>query len=538
MNENKERSEFVKKIENSHTVQKGKKGISRVIFGRTAMVFVFLLLQLTFMVFGYILLAQKWYFVNGAVTALALAEVVYLMNQRSNPAFKLAWIIVILALPIFGSMLYLFVETQVATKWINARLQKMHLYSKKYWKQDKEVLERLETESVQMGRMANYVNHYGGFPVYENTSAKYFPSGEAKFEELIKQLHKAEKFIFMEYFIVDKGYMWDTILNILKDKVKEGVEVRFLYDGMCCLALLPYHYPQELEKLGIQCHMFAPIKPVLSTRQNNRDHRKIAVIDGKVAFTGGINLADEYINKKERFGHWKDTAVMLEGEAVRSFTIMFLEMWNVDKNLWNTPLEQFDKYLDIFQTKTPKEGDGFVMPYGDSPLDQEAVGEQVYMDILYTAKDYVHIMTPYLILGSEMITALTYAAKRGVDVKIIMPHIPDKWYAFVLAKTYYNELLDAGVKIYEYTPGFVHAKVFTSDDEKAVVGTINLDYRSLYLHFECAALLYRNEEIPKVEADFQETLKKCQEVLASDFKRQPLFNRIAGRILRILAPLM
>ena len=473
------RKELVKKIENSQTVQKGKKGISSVIFGRTFLVFFSLFLQLIFMVWGYYWLASKWYFVNGVVTVLGVLEVIYVANERSNPAFKLAWTIVILALPIFGSLLYLFVETQPATKWINKRLQSMHAYSKKYWKQDKEVLEELEETNDQVAHLARYVNHFGGFSVYKDTSAKYFPSGEAKFEELLIQLRKAEKFIFMEYFIVAEGYMWESVLEILKAKVKEGVEVRFLYDGMCCLSLLPYHYPQKLENYGIQCHMFAPIVPALSTRQNNRDHRKIVVIDGKVAFTGGINLADEYINRKERFGHWKDTAIMITGEAVRSFTIMFLEMWSVDKNLRNMPLELFEKYLDIVPDKESEPGDGF-----------------------------------------------------------IMPHIPDKWYAFVLAKTYYNELLDAGVKIYEYTPGFVHAKVFTSDDEKAVVGTINLDYRSLYLHFECAVYLYQNEEIPSIEEDFQETLAKCQEVLPSDYKRQKFFDRMAGRVLRILAPLM
>ena len=538
MNEEKEKTQLMQKIENNPTVQKGKAGIFQFLFSRTVLLVVFLLLQLAFMVMGYYWLASKWYFVDSFVTFLALVEVLYVVNSRGNPAFKITWIIVILAMPIFGSFMYLFVETQLGTKWINARLQNMHQGTKRYWKQDKQVLIDLEKENPQMSRLANYVNEYGGFPVYKNTSAKYFSCGEEKFEELVKQLQEAKHFIFMEYFIVAKGYMWDTILEILKAKVKEGVEVRFMYDGTCCLALLPYHYPKELESYGIQCHMFAPIKPVLSTRQNNRDHRKIVVIDGKVAFTGGINLADEYINRKVRFGHWKDTAIMVEGEAVRSFTLMFLEMWNVDKRLDNKPMESLDKYLSIRQTRESGDGDGFIMPYGDSPMDQETVGEQVYMDILYTAKDYVHIMTPYLILSNEMITALTYAAKRGVDVKIIMPHIPDKWYAFVLAKTYYNELLDAGVKIYEYTPGFVHAKVFTSDDEKAVVGTINLDYRSLYLHFECAALLYRNEEIPKIEADFQDTLKKCQEVLPSDYKKQPFYNRIAGRILRLLAPLM
>ena len=244
------------------------------------------------------------------------------------------------------------------------------------------------------------------------------------------------------------------------------------------------------------------------------------VIDGKVAFTGGINLADEYVNRKIRFGHWKDTAIMLEGDAVRSFTLMFLETWNVAKS---EKVEEFDPYLDVIYEREKHSGEGFVIPYGDSPIDGEHVGKMVYMDILNTSKRYVHIMTPYLILDNEMMTALKFAAKRGVEVIIIMPHVPDKWYAFVLAKTYYNELLDAGVQIYEYTPGFVHAKVFTSDDRKAVVGTINMDYRSLYLHFECAAFLYENSEIPAVENDFQETLKKCQKIT------EPIHNTNGNR---------
>ena len=339
----------------------------------------------------------------------------------------------------------------------------------------------------------------------------------------------------MEYFIIDRGYMWDSILEVLRQKAAEGVEVRVMYDGMCCLMLLPYHYPQKLENMGIRCQMFSPIKPVLSTHQNYRDHRKVTVIDGHTAFTGGVNLADEYINRKERFGHWKDTAIMLEGDAVRSFTLMFLEMWNVAKS---EKVEEFDPYLDVIYEREKHSGEGFVIPYGDSPIDGEHVGKMVYMDILNTSKRYVHIMTPYLILDNEMMTALKFAAKRGVEVIIIMPHVPDKWYAFVLAKTYYNELLDAGVQIYEYTPGFVHAKVFTSDDRKAVVGTINMDYRSLYLHFECAAFLYENSEIPAVENDFQETLKKCQKITQEDYKKQKSFDKIAGRILRVFAPLM
>jgi cardiolipin synthase len=267
--------------------------------------------------------------------------------------------------------------------------------------------------------------------------------------------------------------MWDSILELLAGKAAEGVEVRVMYDGTCAITSLPFSYPKKLEAMGIRCKMFSPVRPMLSTVQNNRDHRKILVIDGKVGFTGGINLADEYVNRRERFGHWKDTAVMLRGEAVQSLTLMFLEMWNLDEK---TP-ENWVKYCSF--REAPAAAGGYVIPYCDSPLDNEMVGEFVYLDILNTAKRYVHMMTPYLILDNETITALCYAAKRGVETIIIMPHIPDKWYAYLLARTYYEELIRAGVQIYEYTPGFIHAKQFTSDDEKAVVGTINLDYRSL-----------------------------------------------------------
>ena len=312
--------------------------------------------------------------------------------------------------------------------------------------------------------------------------------------------------------------------------------MRVMYDGMCCMMLLPYHYPQVLEKKGIRCKMFSPIKPTLSTHQNNRDHRKICVIDGHTAFTGGINLADEYINAVERFGHWKDTAVMLQGEGVQSFTMMFLQMWNITER----QKENYGKYIypgeELLNDAKPELG--FVIPYGDSPLDGENVGERVYMDIINQARDYVHMMTPYLILDNEMVTALTFAAKRGVDTVLMMPHIPDKKYAYLLARSYYPELIEAGVKIYEYTPGFVHAKVFVSDDETAVVGTINLDFRSLYLHFECGVWIHKNPVVDAIEEDFLETLKKCRQVTLEDCRRYPFLPKFAGRMLRLIAPLM
>ena len=516
------------------TVEKGKKGLFSVVFGRTAVVVLLLLIQIGILFAGVQLLEEKLIYVYGGVTLLTVCLVIFIINKRENPAFMLAWIVPMLSIPIFGTLLYLFCAIQQEPKILRRRQEKMDWENRSLSQQKPAVMVRLEEESLEQANLSHYLGKMG-FPTYQNTSVKYFASGEEKFEEMKIQLRKAKSFIFMEYFIVAKGYMWGSILAILEEKVKEGVEVRFMYDGMCCLALLPYHYPEEIQAKGIQCKMFSPVRPVLSTIQNNRDHRKILVIDGQVAFTGGINLADEYINQKERFGHWKDTAIMLEGEAVRSFTMMFLKMWNTDKRIVT---ENFAKYVDVPVRRTPEQGDGYVIPYSDMPLDDEILGEQVYIDILFNAKKYVHIMTPYLILDYEMLHALTYAAKRGVEVIIIMPHIPDKKYAFILAKTYYEELLEAGVQIYEYTPGFVHAKVFVSDDCKAVVGTINLDYRSFYLHFECAAMMYRNKEIPNIEKDFQETLKKCQKVMPGDVRKQGIMNIITGRVLRLFAPLM
>lgn len=514
-------------------VEKGKKGVLHIVFGRTAVLVVLLLLQVSilFIAFGklqeYVVYAYWFFSLMTAVTAIII------INRPGNPGFKLAWMVPITIVPVFGVLLYLFVELQVGTRILNRRLYDLAKRMQKYSIQDPEIYEALKKEDRQTANLSKYVAERGGYPIYRDSTVKYFPLGEYKFEALVEELKKAKKFIFMEYFIVAEGRMWGTVLEILKQKVKEGVEVRFMYDGTCTIALLPHNYPDKLRAAGIQCKVFNPIKPALSTSQNNRDHRKVVVIDGHTAFTGGVNLADEYINEKERFGHWKDTAVMVKGEAVRSFTLMFLQMWDID-----VKDEDYEKYLDVKLPLLETPAQGFVMPYGDSPLDHENVGELVYLDILNTAREYVHIMSPYLILDNEMMTGLTYAAKRGVDVKIIMPDIPDKAYAFALAKTYYPELLRAGVKIYQYVPGFIHAKSFTSDGRKAVVGTINLDYRSLFLHFECAVFLYQVDEIDQVEADFQDTLKKCRQITIEEYKKEKLRTRFYGRVLRLFAPLM
>ena len=508
----------------------------RVIFGRTTFVITALLIQLVILCLSFQWLREHVFYLYGCFVGLSAVVVIYIINKNQNPSYQLSWIIPVLVFPVFGALFYLFVETQPGTRAIDRRLKEIIKETESMLRQRPEVMERLYRESRGTARLAYYMNRYGGYPIWENTSAQYFPLGDDMYPVLLEELKKAERYIFMEYFIVEKGEMWDSILEILKEKAAAGVEVRFMYDGMCCLTLMPYGYPKQLEKYGIHCKMFSPVRPVLSSYQNNRDHRKITVIDGHTAFTGGVNLADEYINRKVRFGHWKDTAIMLKGDAATGFLMMFLQMWNITEHR----TDDYDRYLYRSAVPNPKEpdGTGFVMPYGDSPLDNETVGQHVYMDILNESRYYVHIMTPYLILDSDMITSLTFAAKRGIETIIIMPHIPDKIYAYLLARSYYAELLQAGVKIYEYIPGFVHAKVFTSDNTKAVVGSINMDYRSLHLHFECAVYLFRNPAVQQAEADFQETLKHCQEITLEDCRTYPMPKKIAGKVLRLFAPLM
>jgi len=514
------------------TKRKSIKKLRTLIYGRTMMVIMTFLIQFFVMIIGYLWLREYSFIVYGLFAVISGVVVLHLFTSKGAPDLKLVWMLPISMFPVFGALFYLYITKQLGTRVLQDRLRVLFGHSRNFLPQNEEVHDQLAGEDAGMGRFAKYMHAYDNSPVYRNTEVTYYPLGDEQFLDMLEELDKAERFIFLEYFIVEEGYMWNSILDILTKKAQAGVEVRFMYDGMCSLYLLPTFYPKMMEREGIKCKMFSPIKPFFSSRYNNRDHRKILVIDGKVAFTGGTNLADEYINRKVRFGHWKDTAIRLRGEGVERFTYMFLEMWNVSERI----PEDYRVYC------TPKVSDvcndGYVIPYSVSPYGTERVGKRVYLDILNTAEHYVHIMTPYLILDYEMMMALTYAAKRGVEVVIIMPHIPDKKSPFVVAKTYYNELLEAGVKIYEYIPGFVHAKMFISDHKKAVVGTINLDYRSLYHHFECAAFIYGNPEIAAMEADFQDTLTQCCEMTVADYKKQKIRSRIAGKFLRMLSPLM
>ncbi len=513
-------------------LKQGQKGIIHAIFSRFGLILLLLLLQV-FILFGIL----RWFgeflpHIWGVALLFSFGMVIYLLNCRLNPTAKITWLIVIMLLPVFGILLFLYTRSDIGHRALKMRMHRIITDTKTRIPQQEEVMARFAEENPGVASLACYMQRSGCHPVYDRTAVTFFPSGEDKFAEMLRQLEAAKDFIFLEYFIVDEGLMWGRILEILAKKAAAGLDVRVMYDGACEFALLPHDYPGRLARLGIRCKMFAPVTPFLSTHYNYRDHRKILVIDGHTAFNGGVNLADEYINEKKKFGHWKDTAVMLKGEAVKSFTLMFLQMWQV-----NERADESARFLSR-PVRPAAQAGGYVIPYGDCPLDDDRLGERVYMDILNRAQKFVHIMTPYLILDGEMETALKFAAERGVEVILILPGIPDKAIPYALAKTHYPSLLESGVKIYEYTPGFVHAKVFVSDLREAVVGTINLDYRSLYHHFECATYLYATECIPVIEADFAATLAKCRQVTPETVRREKRCVRLTGHLVKAFAPLL
>ena len=507
--------------------------ILKFLLRRLVFVTVAIILQLIWMTYLFIVIGEYSKIIEWIFRIFSIFVVIYIANKDDNPAYKLAWTIPILLFPIFGGFLYLVLGDKQPAKKLRLKLEKSIHDTEFLLGQDYGVMEHLEQEDYQVAGQAKYIDQYGGYPIYENSDAKYYPSGEEMFDELIEDLKKAEHYIFMEFFIVSKGYMWDTILEVLKERVNDGVEVRFMYDDVGCVDLLPYKYYKELERFGIMAMAFNPIKPFVSTAWNNRDHRKVVVIDGHTAYTGGLNLADEYINKIERFGYWKDAGLKVTGDAVWNFTFMFLQVWNAIRKTD----EGYGAFLPHKHYEEAFQGKGFIQPYADNPLDHEIVGENVYLNIINTANKYVYIYTPYLIIDNEMITALCLAAKRGVDIKIVTPGIPDKKMVFWLTQSYYRQLVEAGIHIYEYTPGFIHAKCFASDDKVATVGTINMDYRSLYLHFENGVFMYNNDAVMQVKHDMEKTFEISQRI-TKEMCQGSLKKTLAQSVLRLLAPLL
>ena len=514
--------------------KKPKNVFFKIVFSRTMITILLILLQIFFLFAMFLKLGEYSTYAMAALNVAATFCLIYLINKDDIAEFKLAWAIPICALPIFGAVLFWFVDQNFGSRESKRQVRRREEETQEYLTVSDKTRQALEKIPARDKAFFSYMENVGNHPSYVGGKVTYFPWGKDKWNDLLAELENAKEFIFLEYFIVEEGEMWDAILKILKRKAAEGVEVRVMYDGMCTIFNLPHRYPKQLRKYGIKVQLFSPILPLLSTHQNNRDHRKVFVIDGKVAYNGGVNFADEYIGSKIRFGTWKDTAVKIEGSAVDSFTLMFLQMWNASKL---GKINEYERYIHKWDG-AHEDKPGLILPYADGPHRKENLAERVYMDVLSTAESYVHIMTPYFIVDHEMLGALKYAARRGVDVKMILPHVPDKKVAFAIARNYYPTLLQYGIKVYEYTPGFMHAKVFTSDDKKAIVGSINLDYRSLYHHYECATYLYENPAITDVEKDFQETLKQCQQVDMAYYKKIPAGRRLIGWIFKLFGPLM
>lgn len=502
----------------------------RVIFSRIAIVGLFLCIQIGFFILLMARFASYSQYISWGLTIISLIVVAYIINRNDSPEFKLAWCIPILVFSVFGGLFYLFIKLQA---YHEKKKLKAHITSQKLLpelKQDEDVIEEFFSINPTAARQASYATNYAGYCVYKNSASKYLPIGEEYFKELLRQLEKAEKFIFMEYFIIAKGYMWDVVLELLEKKVKEGVDVRIIYDSMGSLLLLPSNYDKILESKGIKCVEFNKFRPAMSSNQNNRDHRKICVVDGKVAFTGGINIGDEYINRTKGDRHWKDNGVMIEGEAVKSFTNMFLQTWNAYYHVIDD--------RDYLEKTYPVKTDGFIMPYGDMPGDDERVCESVYLNLISRANTYLYITTPYFIVGEEFITALELAAKGGVDVRIITPYKWDKWYVHLTTRSYYERLIKAGIMVYEYTPGFIHAKTCVCDGKIATVGTANFDYRSMYLQYECGLWMYDSKCIVDIKDDLLATMEKSHLVTLEECKNRSKGVKLMQKLLHPFAPLM
>lgn len=511
------------------------KKIKKFLLGRATIVAFAILLQLVWILSFLQGFRVRYSFLNSLIDIVAIFVVLVIVNKKSNPSYKIAWMVVILAIPIVGLVVYFIFGRSELTRPTRKRMEVINRELEAVLPENLNILKELEEADKTVYRQAKYIRDWAKFPIYNNTSTKYYSSGESMFPEILQALEEARHFIFMEFFIVEEGVMFGKILDILKRKVSQGVDVRFIYDDFGCVTTLPQKYYLTMQSWGIRCVRFNPLYPVMSVIMNNRDHRKILVADGKVAFTGGINLADEYINEIERFGYWKDTGLRLEGEAVWSFTIMFLEMWSYITHTAERDLGQFRP--ERYQAK-PFVSDGYVQPYADSPLDAETTGENIYMNMIAKAKDYVYIFTPYLIPDNEMIKTLQNAAKSGVDVRIIMPGIPDKKVVYWMSQSYYEPLIECGVRIYQYKPGFLHAKCFVSDDTLATVGSINMDYRSLYLHFECGVLLYQSSAVRMVKEDVLRTMAQSEEVNIEFCQKRPAAIRTFLGVVRLFAPLL
>ena len=489
-----------------------------------------IIIQIVIQYFLITRLFDKLAWISAATRILSFAITIDIVNNSRHLSSDMIWILAVNIFPIIGTILYLFFRIDQLISPTFQNIITTTEEAKRSYTQDERVIKALAEEAPDKLGQFNYLSKSAGFPVYKNTGFEYYPMGEVGWPVMLEELKKAEKFIFLEYFILDKGIMWDSILEILEQKAKEGVEVRILYDDLGSFFQLSSSYYKTIEAKGIKCIPFNRVSLLFNIILNHRDHRKIMVIDGKVAFSGGINLADEYINAIEKYGVWKDNCYRITGEAVWSYTVMFLTTWNAIRHVDQT-------FLTYRAMPVEGEQDGYIALYGDSPLDDEDCARSVIMNILSQAKDYVYIATPYLIIDTELVNALILCARKGVDVRIITPGVPDKKVVYAITRSYYEQLIKGGVKITQYDPGFVHAKIIVSDDIIATAGTINFDYRSLYLHFENGSLLYNASAVKDIRDDAILMMNAGHQVQLSECHNN-IIKRYLVAILRIFAPVM
>lgn len=468
-------------------------------------------------------------YISGTLQVIAVVIALFIYAGRRNPDIKLPWIMLILVFPVLGVLMFLLFDASITTYTVRKHIEAIDQQIEPHLKQNEETLNALRKEDPSMSNIATYLYKYASAPLYRYNDVTFYSNASDAIEAQKEALKQAKRFIFMEYHAIEDAQSFAPIKEILAAKVKEGVDVRIFYDDVGSIGFINTDFIERMEELGIRTRVFNKVVPFLSFFMNNRDHRKITVVDGQVGFTGGYNLANEYFNLTHPYGHWKDTGIRIEGSAVQSLTALFLEMWNAIK-------DDHDNITNFLYMTPHYKSDGFIQPYGDTPLDQETTGEDVYLNIIKRAKHYVYITTPYLITTSDMTRELSLAAKRGVDVKIITPGIPDKKTIYRVTRSYYQNLVRAGVKIYEYTPGFMHAKEIISDGEIATCGTINFDYRSLYHHFENGAVLYKCSCIKDMVEDFKKTLLSCEDVTDKYLHRRG--RSIIDIILRLFAPLL
>lgn len=465
---------------------------------------------------------------------LSLIMSVHVINRDSDSSSKLLWVLLIMSLPFFGGLIYLLFGGRKIPKSLMIKDRQAYSDYKMYALRNIEILKQSHEDDYVLDKMASMAWSNGYFPLYKNCETTYFPTGEDQYQMFIQELEKAQDFIFIEFFIINQGVMWNTILQILLDKAAMGVDVRVIYDDAGSITYLDPDYTKWLNDRGIKAHLFNPMRPQLEMQMNNRDHRKILVIDGKVAFTGGCNISDEYINTKKRFGYWKDMGVMIKGEAVEMFTISFLQIWNYQAKK-NTAYEDF---LLPRSTYSNIQANGYVIPFSDSPTDENDTGKNMHLNMLNCSRKSFWITTPYLILDSEMISALNLAVNNGVDVRIVVPGIPDKKMVYEVTKANYEALIKKGVKIYEYTPGFIHGKVALSDDHNALVGTVNMDFRSYYMHYECGVWMHDVSCIEDIHEDFENIFKVSHLVTIEECLKTNPFIRMYRNVLKIFSPIL